>query len=71
LSVLLLISGGASSLLEVPAPGIGLAELRALFERSLDERLDIARLNRERSALSRIKGGRLPDSFAGRALRRS
>jgi len=63
--VLLLISGGASSLLEVPAPGIGLAELRALFERSLDERLDIARLNRERSALSRIKGGRLPGLFRG------
>jgi glycerate 2-kinase len=63
--VLLLISGGASSLLEVPAPGVGLAELRALFDRSLHERLDIARLNRERIALSRIKGGRLPGLFRG------
>jgi len=63
--VLLLVSGGASALLEVPAPGVGLAELRALFERSLDERLDIAQLNRERSALSRIKGGRLPGLFRG------
>jgi glycerate 2-kinase len=63
--VLLLVSGGASALLEVPAPGVGLAELRALFERSLDERLDIAHLNRERIALSRIKGGRLPALFRG------
>jgi hydroxypyruvate reductase len=64
-SVLLLVSGGASALLEVPAPGVGLPELRALFERSLDERLDIAELNRERIALSRIKGGRLAGLFRG------
>jgi len=64
-TVLLLVSGGASALLEVPVPGVGLAELRALFERSLDERLDIERLNRERTALSRIKGGRLPGLFRG------
>ena len=66
--VLLLVSGGASALVEVPAPGVGLAELRAVFERSLDERLDIAELNRERCALSRIKGGRLPGLFAGARL---
>ena len=33
--VLLLVSGGASARLEVPAPGVGLAELRALFYLSL------------------------------------
>jgi len=63
--VLLLVSGGASALLEVPVPGVGLVELRALFERSLGERLDIAQLNRERIALSRIKGGRLAGLFRG------
>src|SRR5688572_15711472 len=61
--VLLLVSGGASALLEVPAPGVGLAELTALFDQSLAERLDIETLNRRRAALSRIKGGRLPALF--------
>ncbi len=63
--VLLLVSGGSSALLEIPAPGVGLAELRALFERSLREGLDIERLNRERIALSQVKGGRLAGLFAG------
>lgn len=63
--VLLLVSGGASALLEVPAPGAGLAQLRALFDRSLRDGLDIERLNRERVALSRVKGGRLAGFFPG------
>jgi hydroxypyruvate reductase len=66
--VLLLVSGGASALLELPAPGVGLAELRALFDRSLDEGLDIESLNRERIARSRVKGGRLAGLFAGAAV---
>ncbi len=66
--VLLLVSGGASALLEVPAPGVGLAELGALFERSLREGLDIEQLNRERIALSRVKGGRLAGLFKGAAI---
>ncbi len=66
--VLLLVSGGASALLEVPALGVGLAELRALFDRSLREGLDIERLNRERVALSQVKGGRLAGLFAGAAV---
>ncbi len=66
--VLLLVSGGASALLEVPAPGVGLAELGALFERSLREGLDIERLNRERIALSRVKGGRLASLFKGAVI---
>ena len=64
-TVLLLVSGGASALVEVPAPGVGLPELVALFDRALAERFDIERLNRERIALSRIKGGGLPGLFAG------
>jgi hydroxypyruvate reductase len=63
--VLLLVSGGASALVEVPAPGVGVAELTALYERSLAERLDIEALNRERAAVSRIKGGRLGALFGG------
>jgi hydroxypyruvate reductase len=66
--VLLLVSGGASALLEVPAPGVGLAELGALFERSLREGFDIERLNRERIALSRVKGGQLAGYFKGAAI---
>lgn len=66
--VLLLVSGGASALLEVPVPGVGLAELAGLFDRSLAERFDIERLNRERIALSRIKGGRLAELFRDAAI---
>jgi len=66
--VLLLVSGGASALLEIPAPGVDLAALRALFDRSLAERLDIEQLNRERVALSRVKGGRLPALFTGASI---
>jgi hydroxypyruvate reductase len=66
--VLLLVSGGASALFEVPAPGVGLADLVALFERSLREGFDIERLNHERIALSRVKGGRLAGLFAGAAV---
>ena len=66
--MLLLVSGGASALLEVPTPGVGLTQLRALFDRSLREGLDIERLNRERIALSRVKGGRLAGFFPGSSI---
>jgi len=66
--VLLFVSGGASALLEIPAPGVGLAELRALFDQSLAERLDIESLNAKRIALSLIKGGRLPGMFRASAV---
>ncbi len=66
--VLLLVSGGASALMEVPASGVGLAQLRELFDRSLREGLDIERLNRERVALSRVKGGRLAGFFPGSSV---
>ena len=66
--VLLLVSGGASALLEVPAPGVGLTELRELYDQSLAERLDIESLNRRRIALSRVKGGQLPGLFKGASI---
>jgi len=63
--VLLLVSGGASALLEVPAPGVSLSDLRALYDHALAERLDIESLNAKRAALSLVKGGRLPGLFRG------
>ncbi len=66
--VLLLVSGGASALLELPVPGVGLAELRELYDRSLAEGIDIECLNAKRAALSRIKGGGLPALFEGGAI---
>ncbi len=59
--LLFLISGGASSLLEVPAGGLGLAELQQATRWLLASGLDIAQVNRVRKALSRVKaGGLLP-----------
>jgi hydroxypyruvate reductase len=57
--LLFLISGGASSLVEVPVEGIGLAELERVNRWLLGSGFDIAQTNRVRTALSRIKGGQL------------
>jgi glycerate 2-kinase len=65
-SPLFLISGGASSLVEVLAPGVSLAQLEQLSARWLAEGVAIAELNRQRARLSRIKGGRLAEALAGR-----
>ena len=56
---LFLLSGGASSLVEVLPRGVDLDDLRALTGRLLASGLDINRVNRARRALSGIKGGRL------------
>ncbi len=61
-----LVSGGASSLLESLQAGHALADLRALNERGLAAGWDIARLNAERSKLSRLKGGGVARLLAGR-----
>lgn len=57
--VILLISGGASSLIELPRAGVTLEQIRALNERALSSGIDIATLNLERTRLSAIKGGGL------------
>lgn len=57
--VLALVSGGASALLEVPAPGIGLDELRGLNAGLLASGAPIGRINILRKHLSRVKAGRL------------
>jgi glycerate 2-kinase len=57
--VLVLVSGGASSLVEVLPEGISPDELRRVNAWGLSSGVPIATLNAVRSRLSRLKGGRL------------
>ncbi len=57
--VLCLVSGGGSSLLSLPAPGIALADKRAIHRALLHSGAPIAEINCVRKHLSAIKGGRL------------
>jgi len=57
--VLFLISGGASSLVELLAPGVTLEELRDLNSRALGDGVGIGEINARRRALSSLKGGGL------------
>ncbi len=67
--LLLLVSGGASSLAEDLVAGSTLDDLRALNARLLAQGLDIGAMNLERRRLSRIKGGGLLGHFAGAHVR--
>lgn len=67
--VLFLLSGGASSLVEVPAPGVDLPLLQRANRWLLGSGLDIHAVNRVRHALSAIKGGRLCRYLDGRPAR--
>lgn len=66
--LLLLVSGGASSLAEDLLPGKTLDDLEALNRRLLSEGLDITAMNTERRKLSRIKGGGLLSHFSGKSV---
>ncbi len=55
----MLVSGGASSMLALPAPGVSLADKLATSEALMRAGADIAELNSVRKHLSAIKGGRL------------
>lgn len=57
--ILALISGGGSSLFELPVPGITLGDLLRLNQLLLDSGLTIAQMNIIRSAISQVKGGGL------------
>lgn len=57
--LLVLLSGGASALAEVPAHGLSLGHYRDLIERLWAVGADICDINLVRRHLSRIKGGRL------------
>lgn len=63
--LLCVISGGASSLIEVPADGRGLEGLQRDHEEWLRSGLSIDRLNAERTRLSAIKGGKLAQRAGG------
>ena len=63
--LLLLVSGGASSLAEDLVPGKTLDDLEVLNRQLLADGLDIAAMNAERQNLSRIKGGGLLTYFPG------
>ena len=57
--VLCLVSGGASALLSLPAPGLGLEDKRAINKALLNSGAAIDEMNCVRKHLSAIKGGRL------------
>ena len=63
--LLLLVSGGASALVEAPRPGVTLADIMALNRALLASGKDIATMNAERTGFSQIKGGGLLDHFQG------
>lgn len=62
--VLCLISGGASALMALPAPGVTLADKRALTQALLKSGATINEINCVRKHLSAIKGGRLAQAAA-------
>lgn len=63
--LLMLVSGGASSLAEFPIPGVGLDDLVAENTALLAKGLDIHAMNARRRELSQIKGGGLLAGFNG------
>jgi hydroxypyruvate reductase len=69
IELLFLISGGASSLVEVLPAGLTLATLQKVNRWLLGSGLPIGEINRIRQALSCIKGGRLMNSLGSRDAR--
>ncbi|RKT45424.1 glycerate kinase type-2 family protein [Thiocapsa rosea] len=67
--VLVLLSGGASSLVEVPTAGLDLADLRCMNQWLLGSGLPIDAVNRVRKSVSRIKGGGLLGALGDRPSR--
>ena len=57
--LLVLISGGGSSLLSLPAPGVTMVQMKALTAQLLRSGADIREMNTVRKHLSAIAGGRL------------
>lgn len=67
-TVLTLLSGGASALVEQLPPGADLDTLRTMNEWLLASGRDIVAMNRIRKRLSLIKGGRLANALAPRRV---
>jgi glycerate 2-kinase len=66
--LLVLVSGGASSLAEDPVDGYTLGDLIALNQQLLATGLDIGAMNVQRRKFSQIKGGGLLAGFGGRSV---
>jgi len=66
--VLCLVSGGTSSLLALPRPGVTLSEKRRAIRKLARSGAPIAELNRLRTALSGVKGGRLGRATGARLV---
>ena len=64
--LLFLLSGGASSLIELLPDGVQLQDLQRLTAWLLGSGLDISAMNRIRRSVSLIKGGRLANLLRGR-----
>ncbi|HEY3043376.1 MAG TPA: DUF4147 domain-containing protein [Vicinamibacterales bacterium] len=67
-TVWVLLSGGTTSLVGAPQPGIAAVELKALYGRLLRSGLDIKEMNRVRKRFTRWSGGRLARSLAHTSL---
>ncbi|MBN2431773.1 MAG: DUF4147 domain-containing protein [Acidobacteria bacterium] len=66
--LVVLLSGGGSALLCLPAPGITLADKMATVRRLLTAGADIGELNCVRKHLSAVKGGRLAERLGTRPV---
>jgi hydroxypyruvate reductase len=66
--LVVLVSGGASALMAVPARGLGLGDKQAVTRRLLRAGADIGALNTVRKHLSAVKGGRLAAACQGRTI---
>ena len=63
--LVVLLSGGASALMAMPAPGVSLKAKREVTRRLLRADADIQTINCVRKHLSAVKGGRLAAACAG------
>ncbi len=64
---LFLVSGGSSSLVELPRAGVTLDDVRAAGAAGLAAGLPIGDLNRRRASLSQLKGGGLTQALGARS----
>ena len=66
--LLVLVSGGASALMEVPVPDMDLTRLQQISQTLLSDGYAIDQINQVRMRLSRVKGGRLLRRFQGQSI---
>ena len=67
--LLVLVSGGASALVEVLVDGVDIDELKRITKEMVAGGADIATINARRKTLSKVKGGQLLAEFRGKSIR--